>query len=113
MSGRSYDGQPVSGYEMHMGVTTGPDCARPFVRLSDGRHDGAVSMNRQVIGTYMHGLFSDDQQRAAWLMLLESGPTSINHEILVAQTLDRLAAHPDAIVLLSPKARSTLTRSQC
>jgi adenosylcobyric acid synthase len=93
VSGRSHDGLPVSGYEMHMGVTTGPDCARPFVRLSDGRHDGAVSMNRQVIGTYMHGLFSDDQQRAAWLMLLESGPTSINHEILVTQTLDRLAAH--------------------
>jgi adenosylcobyric acid synthase len=93
VSGRSQDGFPVSGYEMHMGVTSGPDCARPFVRLADGRPDGAVSLDRQVIGTYMHGLFSDDRQRAAWLTLLKSGPTSVNHDILVDQTLEQLAAH--------------------
>jgi adenosylcobyric acid synthase len=93
VSGRSQDGLPVSGYEMHMGVTSGPDCARPFVRFTDGRPDGAVSIDRQVIGTYMHGLFSDDRQRAAWLKLLESGPSSINYEILITQTLEQLAAH--------------------
>jgi adenosylcobyric acid synthase len=93
VSGRSQDGLPVSGYEMHMGVTSGPDCERPFVRFTDGRPDGAVSIDRQVIGTYMHGLFSDDRQRAAWLKLLESGPSSINYEILITQTLEQLAAH--------------------
>jgi adenosylcobyric acid synthase len=41
----------------------------------------------------MHGLFSDDRQRAAWLKLLESGPSSINYEILITQTLEQLAAH--------------------
>ena len=32
---------PFSGYEMHVGETTGPDCARPMLRLDDGRVDGA------------------------------------------------------------------------
>ena len=50
-----------------MGVTEGPDCARPFARLADGSPEGAVSADGRVIGTYVHGLFADDRQRAAWL----------------------------------------------
>ena len=30
------DGAPFTGYEMHMGATTGPDCARPLLQLADG-----------------------------------------------------------------------------
>ena len=63
----SNDGAPFAGYEMHMGVTDGPDCARPFARLADGSPDGAMSADGRVIGTYVHGLFADDRQRAAWL----------------------------------------------
>ena len=37
------DAAPVKGYEMHMGVTTGADTARPLVRFRDGRADGAIS----------------------------------------------------------------------
>ena len=58
------DGVPLSGYEMHMGVTTGPATAVPLVRFSDGRVDGAVSPDGRVAGTYVHGLFADDRQRA-------------------------------------------------
>src|SRR6185312_15061567 len=36
VEGVSFDGAPFAGYEMHMGVTQGPDCARPFARLADG-----------------------------------------------------------------------------
>ncbi len=66
-NGTTSDGIPFSGYEMHMGVTQGPDCARPFAQLADGTPEGAVSANGRVIGTYVHGLFADDRQRAAWL----------------------------------------------
>ena len=40
-----------------MGVTNGPDAARPFARLEDGAADGAISVDGRVIGTYCHGLF--------------------------------------------------------
>jgi adenosylcobyric acid synthase len=86
-------GIPFSGYEMHMGVTNGPDCARPFARLSGGAPEGAVSADGRVIGTYIHGLFHNDSQRAAWLARLGGGPSAIAHDALVENTLDRLAAH--------------------
>src|SRR5579864_1031618 len=86
-------GVPFSGYEMHMGVTTGPDCARPFARRSDGTPDGAVSADGRLIGTYIHGLFGDDRQRSAWLTRLGAGPAAIAHDALIEATLDRLAAH--------------------
>jgi adenosylcobyric acid synthase len=86
-------GAPFSGYEMHMGITTGPDCARPFARLSDGTPEGARSADGRVIGTYIHGLFGDDRQRSAWLLRLGAGPSAIAHDALVESTLDGLAAH--------------------
>jgi adenosylcobyric acid synthase len=86
-------GVPFAGYEMHMGATTGPDCARPFARLADGSPDGAVSADGRVTGTYVHGLFGDDKQRSAWLARLGAAPSIIAHDALVEATLDRLAAH--------------------
>jgi adenosylcobyric acid synthase len=82
-----------AGYEMHMGTTTGPDCARPFAHLADGSPEGAVSADGRVIGTYVHGLFGDDRQRSAWLVQLGAPPTAIAHDALIEATLDRLAAH--------------------
>jgi adenosylcobyric acid synthase len=81
------------GYEMHMGVTSGADCARPFARLEDGAPEGAMSSDGRVFGTYIHALFADDRQRAAWLNRLSAGPAAVGYEELIEQTLDRLAAH--------------------
>jgi len=92
-TGKTSEGMPFSGYEMHMGVTKGPDCARPFAHLADGSAEGAVSPDGRVIGTYVHGLFADDKQRSAWLQRLGAGPASIAYDDLVEKTLDRLAAH--------------------
>jgi adenosylcobyric acid synthase len=86
-------GAPFRGYEMHMGVTTGPDCARPFATLAGGPADGAVSPDGRIAGTYVHGLFADDRQRSAWLLRLGAGPSAVAHDALVETTLDRLAAH--------------------
>ncbi|AMN43916.1 cobyric acid synthase [Rhodoplanes sp. Z2-YC6860] len=91
-NGTTSDGMPFSGYEMHMGATQGPDCARPFATI-DGAPEGAVSANGRVIGTYVHGLFADDRQRSAWLQRLGAGPTNVAYEELVESTLDRLAKH--------------------
>ena len=93
--GMTGDGAPFAGYEMHMGVTEGPDCARPFARLADGSPEGAVSADGRVLGTYVHGLFADDQQRAAWLARIK-GTANIAYDALIERTLDALAAHLDA-----------------
>jgi adenosylcobyric acid synthase len=91
--GATADGAPFAGYEMHMGVTEGPDCARPFARLSDGSSEGAISADGRAMGTYVHGLFADDRQRGAWLARFAAGATNIAYEDLIEQTLDALAAH--------------------
>jgi adenosylcobyric acid synthase len=93
VSGTTGDDVSVCGYEMHMGETQGPDCARPFARLADGSPEGAVSADGQVIGTYIHGLFSDDRQRSAWLTRFAAGPAAIGFDDTIERTLDRLAAH--------------------
>jgi adenosylcobyric acid synthase len=90
--GAANDDVPFVGYEMHMGVTAGPDCSRPFARLSDGSPEGAISADGRVVGTYVHGLFADDRQRAAWLARF-GGAAHISHDALVDRTLDALAAH--------------------
>ena len=89
------NGAPVPGYEMHVGETKGPDCARPLFRFADGRLDGAISADGRVAGAYVHGLFADDRQRAAWLGSL--GTTSdLDYEATIERTLDRLADHCEA-----------------
>ena len=90
--GATNDGAPFTGYEMHMGVTEGPDCAQPFARLADGSAEGAVSANGRIIGTYVHGLFADDGQRAAWLSRF-GGTATITYDSSLENTLDALAAH--------------------
>jgi len=91
--GTTSDGAPFAGYEMHMGVTEGPDCARPFARRADGSPDGAVSADGRVMGTYVHGLFAHDRQRAAWLARFAAGTATVAYEALIERTLDDLAAH--------------------
>ncbi len=93
VSGRSADGTPFTGYEMHMGATEGPDRTRPFAHLADGSPEGAVSADRRVFGTYVHGLFADDRQRAAWLARFAAGAPALDYEASVEAALDALARH--------------------
>jgi adenosylcobyric acid synthase len=91
------NGAPFCGYEMHVGETSGPDRARPLLRFADGQLDGAMSQSGQIAGAYVHGLFADDRQRAAWLAAL--GTTSgFNYEPTIESTLDALADHCEAHV---------------
>jgi adenosylcobyric acid synthase len=90
------EGQPVHGYEMHMGVTAGADCGRPFGSLA-GRPDGARSGDGLVAGTYLHGLFASDAFRRQFLSRLNSGYASdLAFEASVEAALDGLAAHLEA-----------------
>lgn len=86
-------GAPFSGYEMHMGVTEGPGRTRPFALIDGEGPEGAISVDGRVAGTYAHGLFADDRQRAAWLARLGAPPSDLAYEAGVEETLDALAAH--------------------
>ena len=57
----------VSGYEIHAGVTTGPALELPAVQLEDGRCDGALSADGQILGTYLHGVFESPAACSALL----------------------------------------------
>ncbi len=87
------DGAPFEGYEMHVGATEGADRNRPLLRVSDGRLEGALSADGRVCGTYVHGLFSNDAQRAAWLARLGAERSHLRYEAMVEETLDGLADH--------------------
>ncbi|NBE07880.1 cobyric acid synthase [Paragemmobacter ruber] len=85
-------GLQVSGYEIHIGRTDGPDCARPFALL-EGRAEGATSADGRVTGSYLHGLFTDDAFRQAFLADLGAAPSALTYAAGVETTLDTLAAH--------------------
>ncbi|MEQ6248580.1 cobyric acid synthase [Sulfitobacter sp. HNIBRBA3233] len=87
-------GAALSGYEIHMGATRGPDCERPWLTL-EGTPEGAASRSGQVRGCYLHGIFASDSFRAAFLETL-GAQSSVAFEEGVEDTLDRLAAHVEA-----------------
>ena len=85
-------GAAIAGYEIHMGVTEGPALARPAVQLDDGRADGAISPDGQILATYLHGLF--DAPEACRALLAWAGVRDAqaqNYGALREASLERLA----------------------
>ncbi|EYD71189.1 cobyric acid synthase [Limimaricola hongkongensis] len=93
VQGRLRDGGgTVTGYEIHIGQTEGPDhAARAWIEI-DGKAEGAASPDGRVRGCYLHGLFSDDGFRARFLAEL-GGRSQPGYEDGVDAVLDALAAH--------------------
>jgi adenosylcobyric acid synthase len=85
-------GEPITGYEIHLGRTKGPDCARPLVEI-EGRPYGATSADGSVAGTYVHGLFGADGFRRVFLAGLGAPASDVAYEAAVEAALDGLAAH--------------------
>lgn len=85
-------GTNMQGYEIHIGRTHGPDCARPFAHVS-GRPEGARSIDGRVEGSYLHGLFGEDNFRAAYLRALGAADSQTCYDAVVDRTLDALADH--------------------
>jgi len=80
-----------TGYEMHLGVTSGPDDVRPFCKI-DKRNSGAVSNNRRVMGCYLHGLFENDKFRNKFLFSIKDRESSgINYDQQTETALDSIA----------------------
>jgi len=88
----------VNGYEIHVGVSVGPDTARPMIQI-DGRSEGAINAAGNVEGTYLHGLFGNDGFRSAWLERIHQGSAgSLDYEATIERELDLLASGIEAAV---------------
>jgi adenosylcobyric acid synthase len=86
-------GAAVEGYEIHLGRTQGPACARPMLRWQGGT-DGAIAASGHVMGCYLHGLLAADGFRHAFLDRIRRRTAApLGHAARVEQALDGLAAH--------------------
>ncbi|MDD5179694.1 MAG: cobyric acid synthase [Gallionellaceae bacterium] len=107
---------PLGGYEIHAGISAGSALQRPFAQLDDGRSDGAISADGQIIATYLHGVFESPQTCGAlleWAGL--QAPQAFDYHALREQNLERLAdtleAHldmPRILQLLGVETRAPL-----
>ncbi len=95
LSSFSWNGKRGEGYEIHMGftepvttepVTTEPVTTEPVTTEPDkgsalfkvnarngekcNDHDGCITEDKKIAGTYMHGMFDSDEIRSAWLELV-------------------------------------------
>jgi len=87
-------GAPISGYEIHLGRIEGEDCTRPVLMI-DGKPEGASSADGRVQGTHVHGLFTSDAFRRAWLKTFDR-VSALAYEQKVEAVIDALADHLEA-----------------
>lgn len=82
----------VTGYEIHMGVSTGEALQYPVLYI-DGQPEGAMSVDWQIAGTYLHGLFDHAESTVAWLAWagLPTADTGFDYTRLREAGLERLA----------------------
>ncbi|HKR86553.1 MAG TPA: cobyric acid synthase [Phenylobacterium sp.] len=85
-------GARLTGYEMHVGVTTGPGLQHPFLHLDGEGAHGACSLDGRIMGGYVHGLFEAGAFRAAFLGRLGARSRAQDHGARVDQALDEIAA---------------------
>ena len=101
------DGAPaVSGYEIHMGVTSGAALQRPSSLLDAHRADGAISLDGQVLATYLHGVFDHPAACKAllqWAGLADAQALDLNalREASLERLADTLEQHLDLPRLLA------------
>ena len=90
-------GAELTGYEIHIGETQGADRDRPWLEI-EGVREGAQSENGRIRGCYVHGIFSADSFRRAFLQSLGAEGSAVVFEAEIEKTLDALADHIEAHV---------------
>lgn len=94
-------GISVEGYEIHMGRTEKLEPIEGLFQIG-GHKDGMLSADGRIWGTYLHGIFENDEFRRTWLNLirqekgLASLETDIHFQSRKTAAFDRLADHARA-----------------
>lgn len=87
---------PVTGYEIHVGQTSGSDLAQPLMQLNTGP-DGARNREDTVMGSYVHGLFDEPKLLAELLRWAGLEHTqAFDYPALRAAQIERLADEVEA-----------------
>jgi len=85
----------LNGYEIHVGETTKseqPNSDKDLIELDDGRTDGLISADSQIMGCYLHGIF--DHPDACQYLLRWAGLNEV-------QTTDHNQYREEAIDLIA------------
>jgi adenosylcobyric acid synthase len=90
--GRSFGGGEFAGYEMHVGQTTGPGLARPFLEIFGAGPHGAMTADGRIAGAYVHGLFQAGSFRKAFLEDFGARSSGVDHAEIVDAALDEIAS---------------------
>ncbi len=96
----------LSGYEIHAGNTEYGSTSRPLLRIVQRSgeevaiEDGAVSADGRIWGSYLHGIFDNDELRVAVLAPLRRGAAGrsvpgYNLDLEIDKLADHLEAHLD------------------
>jgi adenosylcobyric acid synthase len=94
----------LHGYEIHAGTTEYGPTSRPLLRIVQRSgepvaiDDGAVSADGRIWGTYLHGIFDNDELRSAVLAPLRRGAASrsipgYNLDLEIDKLADHLESH--------------------
>lgn len=109
----AFDDACVSGYEIHMGSSSGAAMDKPAFYI-DGVAEGARSADDQILGSYLHGMF--DAPDACASLLRWAGlhtDTTVDSGRLREASLDRIAdaTRPLLDALSALGARATALRA--
>jgi adenosylcobyric acid synthase len=94
-------GLSVSGYEIHQGTSTADN---GWLKVSEATYRcGSSGYGNSVWGCYLHGLFHNDQFRAAWIEKIcrqtgKDSSSSQPYAELTERELDRLADEVEAAI---------------
>ncbi|MEC8082913.1 MAG: cobyric acid synthase [Pseudomonadota bacterium] len=86
----------IKGYEIHSGVSAFHQSVQHFATLENGELEGYLSEDKQIIGTYLHGLFDDKHALKAlldWAGAVDS--KDFDYEAYREQEVARLAQSCD------------------
>ncbi|HSH73669.1 MAG TPA: cobyric acid synthase [Methylophilaceae bacterium] len=82
----------ITGYEIHMGVSTGDALENPALYI-DGKPEGSTSADGHIVGTYLHGIFDHPESTAAWIKWAGKDTVTENYDYtaLREESLELLA----------------------
>ncbi len=87
-------GEIYTGYEIHMGKTEVADVHKPLFQFSGSEgFDGAIAENGTVFGTYLHGLFDNDELRRDLIQFFggKAGDLVTDYNLIKSNEYDHLA----------------------